>query len=335
MELFLASISSIIILFFIQFLIFRVQKIYSVCLRTQLYDYAKWVKEKPKVLIMGSSHARSQISPQEIAEHSQKYKYEEIYNIGADAACPFAMYTTYKKNEEKFDNLELVYYTLDPHLLGEKYYLYTKYEKIFLSLKQWKYFTKYHKSYLKLHHQESNKYFFPGIIFFHALEFRRSIFSGRNNGFNPLKHKEFKPFSENKVAKYIYEPLDVFPVSEFSLYYLCQLKQEIERRGAKFIFLLTPTYSWANFYKQEAYIYDQKLVEQLEQKCSSGVVLGSLFGEDFGLLFEDYQDDTHLAQSGALLYTKSVFKDIDQHHRIEEKNFQATYQYRLKNLQKI
>jgi hypothetical protein len=329
MELFLAILGIILLFFLAQLLIFRVQKIYNLCLRTQLYDYAKWVKEKPKVLIMGSSHARSQISPQEIAKHSKKYRYEEIYNIGADAACPFAMYTTYKKNEAQFDKLELVYYTLDPHLLGEKYYLYTKYEKIFLSLKQWRYFTKHHKNYLKLHHQESNKYFFPSIIFFHALEFRRPIFSGRNNGFNPLQHKEFQPFSKDKVAKYIYEPLDVFPVSEFSLYYLCQLKKEIEQKGAKFIFLLTPTYSWAHFYKQEADSYDQKLIAQLEKKSSKGIVLGSLFGEDFGLLFKDYQDDTHLSETGAIKYTKSIFKNIDDHHQLKEKPFKATYHYRL------
>lgn len=319
------------ILFIIQFALFRFMPIYKLNLKTQLYDYAKWVNKKPKILIMGSSHARSQIIPEIIAKFSSKYTYEEIFNIGADAASPFSMYITYKKNYDKFKNVDLVYYTLDPHMLGEKYYLYTKFEKIFLSFKQWRYFTKYHKNYLKKHHQETNKYFFPSIIFSKSLEFNRQIFSGRNNGYAPQYHTPYKKIKPNLIAKYIYEPLEIFPVSEFEIQYLAKLKTLLLKDNKKIIFILTPSYSWSKFYEKEAKEYDCQLVKLLNEKVGESVILGSLFGEDFNLEFEDYKDDTHLAHSGAVKYTQKLFKNIDNHSSLTPQKFKSTFLYRFRD----
>lgn len=316
--------------FVIQFFLFRWLSIYKLNLKTSLYDYAKWIKTKPKVLIMGSSHARGQISPLEISKNSKKYAYEDIYNVGADAACPFSMYITYKKNVDKFKNLELVYYTLDPHMLGQKYYLYTKFEKIFLNFTQWRYFTKHHKSYLKKHHQENNKFFFPIAIFLKSLEFNRQIFSGRNNGFSPLPHIKYNPYKENVVSKYIYEPLDIFPVSDFQILHLKKLKNEIENKGGKFILVLTPSYSWSNFYKKEAIEYDKQLVEKLNNYLGKATIIGSLFGKDFNLEYQDYKDDTHLAESGAIKFTNLLFKNIDIHKKnLKDDDVKSIYLYRF------
>ncbi|MDX4038446.1 hypothetical protein [Aliarcobacter skirrowii] len=320
------------ILFIIQFTLFRFMPIYRLNLKSQLYDYAKWVKKNPKVLVMGSSHARSQIIPEIIAKSSSKYTYEEIFNIGADAASPFSMYITYIKNYEKFKNVEIVYYTLDPHMLGEKYYLYTKFEKVFLSFKQWKYFTKYHKNYLKKHHQETNKYFFPSIIFFKSLEFNRPIFSGRNNGYAPQHHQPFKKIKPNLIAKYIYEPLTIFPVSKFEIQYLAKLKNLLLKDNKKLVFVLTPSYSWSKFYKKEAIEYDSQLINLLNKEVGESVIIGSLFGADFNLDFKDYKDDTHLAHSGAIKYTQQLFKNIDHHYLLTPKKFKSLFMYRFKDL---
>lgn len=146
----LVDILFIILLFFIfQFILFRIKFIYKISLLTRLYDFARWIKNEPKVLIMGSSFARKQISPEIISSLSSKYNYNEIFNIGNDAATPFQMYITFMKNKSKFKKLDLVYHTLDPHILGEKYYAMNKFEVILLGFKQWNFLFRNHKNYME------------------------------------------------------------------------------------------------------------------------------------------------------------------------------------------
>jgi hypothetical protein len=315
----------------IQFIGLRYTPLYRLNLYTKLYDYARWVKGEPKIFIMGSSHARHHLVPEEITKHTSQYTHEEIYNIGAGAASPFAMYVTFQKNREKFRQCERVYYVLNPHMMSEKYYLYTKYEKIFLNFRQWVYFTKHHKKYLKKHHQESNRYFFPAKIFYDSLEFNRPLSSGLNNGFSPLTHKPFSPYKENTIAKYIYDPINIFPISEFEILYLRKLKEELTAIGTQIIFVLTPTYSWAKFYAKEAEEYDSILTRKLNYYLGENLILGSLFGEDFGLEIEDYADDTHLSKSGAVKFTEHIFRDIDKHVYLKAEQFRNTFLYRVDN----
>jgi len=99
-----------------QFLLFKFTPLYNLNLLTKLYDDASWVKGEPKVLIMGSSHARYHIIPKEIARLNPHYAMKDIVNIGENAASPFEMYTAYRKQKQKFNHVELVYYTLEPHI---------------------------------------------------------------------------------------------------------------------------------------------------------------------------------------------------------------------------
>ncbi|MCD4667382.1 MAG: hypothetical protein K8R44_02100 [Sulfurimonas sp.] len=276
---------------------------------------------------MGSSHARNHINPKYIASQSSRYKINEIFNIGAGAASPYAMYITYKKNSIKFKNLDLVYYDLSPHMLSEKYFMYLKYEKIFLNYKQWNYFMKFHSSYLKKYHININLYFFPIIIFIYSCEFSRKIFSGRNNGFDPLNHKKFVSTQPNTLKKYIYEPYEVFPISEFQIKHLAKLKHEIENNGSKFILFLSPTYSWYEFYKKELSQYDDKLIKLLNMHLGNTIVLGSLNSDIYNLEYNSFYDDTHLSEKGANNFTRNIFHDIDKHNNLEAIEIKNLYKY--------
>lgn len=303
-----------------QFFLFKYTSLYNLNLLTKLYDEATWVKGKPKIAIMGSSHARYHIIPKEIARLNKDYELEDIVNVGENAASPFAMYTSFMKNRDKFSNLQRVYYTLEPHMLGEKYYPYNKYEEILLNYKQWKY--------LENNHKKKNNYFFPFQTFINSLKFKASNRS-KTNGYSKLKHKKFNEFSKGRVSKLIYEPLDIFPVSKHGIEYFKKLKNELKKQGTELIFVLTPTYTWQKFYTQEAKSYDDMLIRMLNENLGDMKVIGSFWPEDFGLNYDDFKDDTHLAHTGALKFTQEVFNEINKHKLIEKNKIHNTFLYRF------
>ncbi len=305
-----------------QFILFKYTPMYDLNLKTKLYDNATWVKGNPKIAIMGTSHARYQIIPSEIVKLNSQYKNGDIVNIGENAASPFSMYHTYMKNKDKFKNLEYIFYTLEPHVLGEKYFLYYDYEKIKLSYEQWKY--------LEKNNDKQNEYFFPFQTFVKSLKFEQADRS-KTHGYSSLKHKDFKAYSSGNIARQLFEPLELFPISKFEIDYLKKLKMKVEKNGTKMIFVLTPTYSWHNFYKKEAKIYDNQLINLLNQEIGKSIVIGSLYPEDYNLEYEDFKDDTHLAHSGAIKFTQRVFEDINYLKNLEDKKFYNTFTYREKN----
>jgi len=306
-----------------QFLLFKYTPVYNLNLLTKLYDDASWVKGKPKIVIMGSSHARYHIIPKEIARLNDAYALKDIVNIGENAASPFEMYTTFMKHRDTFSELETVYYTLEPHMLGEKYFTYNTYEEIFLNYTQWKY--------LEKHHKKKNNYFFPFQTFINSLTYKTTNRS-KTNGYSSLPHKKFKPFTEGRVSKLIYEPLELFPVSSFEMKAFKKLKKELDKQGTELIFVLTPTYSWTKYYASEAKVYDDMLVSLLNEYLGKSKIIGSLWAEDFNLTYEDFKDDTHMAHSGSLKFTQKVFTSIEKYKNIKPKILKNTYLYRINDI---
>lgn len=303
-----------------QFFTFKFTPLYDLNLKTDLYNNAKWVQNKPKVFIMGSSHAKYTIIPSIITKLNPQLKPGDVVNVGENAASPFNMYTTYQKNKDKFSKAEIVYYTLEPHMWGEKYYLYNKYEKIFLNYDQWEY--------LEINSGIKNSYFYPFQTFIDSLLFSTQDRS-KTYGYSKLKHKKFNAFKANQVSKLIYEPIELFPVSDFDMKYLKKLKEELNSNGTKFIFVLTPTYSWAKHYASEAKTYDAMLIDKLNTNLGPTPIIGSFYAEDFSLKYEDFKDDTHLADSGALKYTQLLFKNIKQHKNLIKTPLKNTFLYRF------
>jgi hypothetical protein len=303
-----------------QFLLFKYTPIYNLNLLTKLYDDASWVIGKPKIVIMGSSHARYHIIPAEIAKLNKDYELKDIVNIGENAASPFEMYTSFMKNRDKFSKVQIVYYTLEPHMLSEKYYPYNKYESILLNYKQWKY--------LENNHNKKNNYFFPFQTFVQTLKFKTTNRS-KSNGYSALKHKKFNKYSPGRVSKSIYEPLELFPVSLHGINSFKKLKEELDKQGAELIFVLTPTYTWQKYYAKEAKVYDDMLIKLLNTAIGDSKVIGSFWPEDFALQYEDFKDDTHIAHSGALKFTQEVFYDIKKYNNLKLTAIKNTFSYRF------
>jgi len=302
-----------------QFFFFRIEAVGALVLKTQTYDDAYWLTAQPKVLIMGSSHAKHVIVPNIISEENNWLKLDEVWNVGEESASPFEMYTTFEKNSEKFKNIEIVYYTLEPHILTEKYYLHNDYEKIFLTWRQWDYLAK--------EHHAVNSYYFPLHILLSAMRLTNPARSTKFNGFIPLKSVKYNVIKPGQVNKTYFAPLDLFPVSQFQLRYLKKLKDEIEMRGAKFIFVLTPTYSWSKYYQLESSEFDSLLVKDLTDVVGKCVVIGSMKKDMYGLTEGDFRDDTHLAKSGADKYTRQLFSDIRKHLTLLPKEIRPLYSY--------
>ena len=303
-----------------QFFVFKYTPVYNLNLLSELYNEASWVKGKPKIAIMGSSHARYHIIPSEIAKLNEGYELKDIVNIGENAASPFCMYTTFLKNRDKFSELKKVYYTLEPHMLGEKYYTYNNYEEIFLNYTQW--------NYLKENHKKKNNFLFPFQTFVKSLKFK-NYNRAKTNGYSKLNHKKFNLFSKGKVPNQIYEPLDLFPVSSFGMDAFKKLKKELDAQGTELIFVLTPTYSWIKYYANEAKKYDDMLIDLLHANIGNVKVIGSLWPEDFNLSYEDFKDDTHMAHSGAMRFTHDVFGDLKAHNSLKTSKLKNLFLYRL------
>ena len=308
-----------------QFILFKFTPLYDLNLLTELYNDASWVKGKPKIVIMGSSHARYHIIPKEIAKLNKGYEFKDIVNIGENAASPFEMYTAFIKNRDKFSALETVYYTLEPHILGEKYYPYNKYEEILLNYSQWKY--------LEENQKKNNNYFFPFQTFIKSLTFETSN-RLKSNGYSALRHKKFNEFSKGKVLKQICKPLELFPVSIHGIKYFKKLKDELNKQGTELIFVLTPTYSWQKYYAQEGKKYDDMLIRLLNENLGNIKIIGSFWPEDFDLKYKDFKDDTHMAHSGSLRFTQETFNNIHSHKLLKEKKLINTFLYRVTSTKK-
>jgi hypothetical protein len=226
-------VMAIIIAFIAQFILFRFTPFYKLNLLSKLYDNAYWINNKPKVLIMGSSTAKEHIIPQEIHLLNSQYQESEVVNISESSASPYEMYVTYKKNQHKFNHLDVAYITINPHMMSEKFYTYFKYEVILLGLKQINYLKKYHVNFLEKYHKNFKwPYFLPFKLFLNSLNYDGAR-DPKKVGYKPGLHADFKPTQKNTLRKYICEPLDLFPVSKFSLKYYKKLKDEMAKKWYK------------------------------------------------------------------------------------------------------
>jgi len=280
-----------------------------------LYNYAHWaqkIRKKPKIIFLGSSFAKVHLIPKIVVS---RYALEEgdVMNFGESSAGPFAMFRTYQKNKTIFQKAHTIFIGLDPHILGEKFYPYMLYERQFLSWAQWRYFFTHHQSYMKKYHPDI-KYpiIFPFFLFFKSLVFKfpSKVFFG----YEPRIHKTFKCLESTNLKQNVFEPLTMFPPSNWSIMYLKQLKDCFESEGKTVYFVLSPSYSWGYGYKKECGEYDAILVEKLRIHLGKITLLGSLFGDDFGLEYHHFYDDYHLSHTGAAQFTEQILDSIPYTH---------------------
>jgi hypothetical protein len=303
--------NSIIFTFFqktIQYL-----KLYKITLFTSVYDNACWIKNRPKVVILGSSFAMTSIIPKEISRLNPKYKESEIVNFGQSMSGPYEMYITLKKHQNLLSDLEYVYIGIDPHILGEKFYHYMEVEKQFVTLTQWDYMFKNHTSYMKKYHPSIKLDIFSPIKFLMSIFTKVCKKNSSFSGYQPRLHQGIKEFNEKDIASYTFEPLELFPASLFSISYLKKIQNLLSKESdVKIRYLLSPSYNWQDGYEKYCQKYDNQLRSLLQNNLGDIEIVGSLYKEDFLLKKYDFSDNRHLSHAGALKYTNSIFKDLEK-----------------------
>ena len=119
-----------------QFLLFRASGVYDLALKSYLYDNASWVKEPPRVLLMGSSRCFHQLVPSVIAEQNG-LKITDVVNAGQVAAGPFEMLHTYKQHIDVFGNVKFIFYGLDADFFFRSFNSEKSYLKNLLRIQLW------------------------------------------------------------------------------------------------------------------------------------------------------------------------------------------------------
>jgi len=291
-------IFSFVLILFSQMVLFRIPTVFNLCLKTYLYDNAYWVKDKPKVLLMGSSRCYHNIIPS-IIQKMCGFDLGEVVNLGNDGATPFEMLHTYKKNRHKFEKASDLFFVLDPRFFFESSFVDRIYEKKLLSRKQWSI----------LSEKYGNFYFLPSVMFFNALRFIPTK-NGDNMGFSGLPSHDFLAIeAKSNNTNHIYSNED-FPVSAFEIESLVDLKRMFEEDGGTFVLVLAPYWDVSKL-SDDFLEQCETVVSELNDSLGPVRVIGSWHREKFGLDYQDFKDSSHLSLSGAEKFTSTLFSDIE------------------------
>lgn len=293
--------------------------------RSVIYDRGQWVKEdglKPKVVFLGSSMTRHSIIP-EIIINNLELNSGEVVNLGMNAATPYEMYLTYRKNIHSFNNAELFIYNLDPWIFSKRYYRHKKFEKILWSLNEWKKYSfdpdvKDFVSYKNNLLDESRK----------STKYRRPIF--KDYGYAPLEcNAEFKLATKQEVVDYFHDILDdgSLAISDFQISYLSRLKKQVESSGAQFLILLVPnhesyTENIANYNNK----YNQLLENKINLKLGNVKHIGTFCPGDFNLIgTTDFYDRHHLCHEGAIKYSNFIGNVLTNVNAVDNTSIKLDY----------
>lgn len=280
-----------------QFLLFRASGVYDLALKSYLYDNASWVKEPPRVLLMGSSRCFHQLVPSVIAEQNG-LKITDVVNAGQVAAGPFEMLHTYTQHIDMFGGVEFIFYVLDADFFFESLHIDKPYEKILLSRRQWEIIADEH----------GNFYHLPVVLFANAVRGSPRK-TGAEMGFEGLPHMDFLNIvMEDRSARYK-KDLEHFPLSDFQLKSMVQLKEAFEKNGGTLVFVLTPFWD-IRLLGDDFFERTRIAARALDETLGPVRLIGSWKRDAYGLEYTDFLDNSHLSLSGAKKLTASLFKNI-------------------------
>lgn len=290
-----------------------------------IYDRGHWIKKDnlfPKVVFLGSSMTRHTIIPEIIAKNSN-LKEGDIVNLGMNAATPYEMYLTFKKNIGNLKNTEVVFYNLDPWIFSKKYYVHKKYEKVLWTFEEWekyskdkglKNYTNYKTTLFKESRSKPN-YNKPKFIDF---------------GYEPLECKtEYKLETKDEIEIFFKDIIDDgnYAISSFHLKYLKKLKNLVENNNSKFIILYVPNQeSYTKNINQFNFNYNKALEEKLNEYLGETLQYGTFCPNTISLENTlDFFDRHHLCSNGAKKYSNYLGNIFDTIKVLETKKIRVDY----------
>ncbi len=268
-----------------------------------IYDRGHWIKNdnlNPKLVFLGSSMTRHTIIPDIIAKNSN-LKQGDIVNLGMNAATPYEMYLTFKKNIDSFRNVQVVFYNLDPWIFSKKYYVHKKYEKTLWTFEEWE---KY-----------SNDKGLTNYLNYKTTLFKESINKPNYNmpsfkdfGYEPLECKEeYKLETKEGIEDFFKNIIndENHAISFFQLEYLKKLKQIVETNNSKFVILYVPNQeSYTKNINEYNSDYNKVLEYQLNKHLGDTIQYGTFCPSIIGLENKlDFFDKSHLCDKGAKKYS--------------------------------
>lgn len=295
----------------LQFFLFRQPAIFSSNLKTCLYDNGWWVRRPAKIVMVGGSNAMNSIIANDVARMNNMQA-GDVVNLGMNQATPFEAHVSLQKYRARFGPPQAVYYTMTARFFYQGYQVEKDYERIFLSLAQWRELACA---------GISNNYFFPFNIWLNSLHFQpRHKLSQfqlstektiQNNGYQVQYHHDFD--KENLRPVFFPHPRrDLFPVSAFQVQHFKAMAEECQRDGIPFFVVLTPVY--ATLYQNE-HQHPERYADLL-QTLNAGMpgyrVVGSMNPAAYQLSYEHFINQDHLSDTGAQIYTRMVFADLRQ-----------------------
>ncbi|AGR77396.1 hypothetical protein A7H1H_1096 [Aliarcobacter butzleri 7h1h] len=279
------------------------------------YDRGHWVKQDdlhPKIVFLGSSLTRHTIIPKIVAKNSN-LKESDIANLGMNAATPYEMYLTFKKNIANFKNVQIVFYNLDPWILSKKYYVHKKYEKTLWTFEEWE---KYSNNKGLQNYLNYETTLFKESI--NQRNYNRAIF--KDYGYEPLECKEeYKEETKEGVETFFKDIINDknYAISFFQLEYLKKLKNLVEKNNSKFIILYIPNQeSYTKNINEFNSNYNKVLENNLNKYLGDTIQYGTFCPNNISLENKsDFFDKSHLCENGAKKYSNylgNIFdKDIE------------------------
>lgn len=280
-----------------QFVLFRFSGVYDLALKSYLYDNASWVEEPPRVLLMGSSRCFHQLVPSVIAEQNGLQP-TDVVNAGQVAAGPFEMLHTYTQHIDKFGCVEFIFYVLDADFFFESLHIDKPYEKILLSRRQWEIIAEEH----------GNFYHLPVVLFANAVRGSPRK-TGAEMGFEGLQHMDFLNIVIEDRSDRFRKDIEHFPLSDFQLKSMLQLKETCEQNSGTLVFVLTPFWDM-RLLGDDFFERTRIAARALDEALGPVRLIGSWERGVYGLEYTDFLDNSHLSLSGAKKLTASLFKDI-------------------------
>ena len=268
-----------------------------------IYDRGHWIKDEnlyPKVVFLGSSMTRHTIIPEIIAKNSN-LEQGDIVNLGINAATPYEMYLTFKKNIQNFNDTKIVFYNLDPWIFSKKYYIHKKYEKVLWSREEWEKYSndKGLKNYLNY-----KTTLFKELI--NKPNYNKPKF--KDFGYEPLECKiDYKLETKDEIEKFFKEIIndENHAISFFQLEYLKKLKQLVEENNSIFVILYIPNQeSYTKNINKFNYSYNKALEYRLNKYLGDTIQYGTFCPNNITLENKlDFYDKIHLCDSGAKKYS--------------------------------
>ncbi len=268
-----------------------------------MYDRGHWLKNDnlyPNVVFLGTSMTRHTIIPDIIAKNSG-LKVGDVVNLGMNAATPYEMYLTFKKNIDNFKNTKLVFYNIDPAIFSKAYYNSKKYEKVLWSREEWEKYS--------VDKGFKNYFYYKTTLFKELL---------KNDSYERPKFEDFGYLSLKCTNKYEYETkigIEKFfkeiiddgnhAISYFQLEYLKKLKKLVENNNSTFIILYVPNQeSFTKNMNEFNYEYNKALEKRLNEYLGDTIQYGTycpnILKLDNSL---DFSNSYHLCHNSAQKYS--------------------------------